>query len=101
VFNSERKPYPTYLKLSFLNQKRNEEIHKTNVLEILFKEAKSIKTIIDSKGMKHLHITYHSIEETLDRKFILALKTYRMQNHQFLKSTVLPSGLIQTATDWL
>ena len=61
VFNSERKPFPSYLKLNFSNQKRNTEHHKTNVLEILFKEAKAVKTIIDSKGIKHLQIIYHSI----------------------------------------
>jgi hypothetical protein len=34
-----------------------------------------------------IRLTYKSTQETLNRKFILALKTYRMLNHQFISSS--------------
>jgi len=36
-----------------------------------------------------IKLTYRSTQETLNRKFILALKTYRMLNHQFIGSATI------------
>lgn len=46
----------------------------------------AVDRLIDGKGAKLIRFTYESIEETLNRKFILALKTYTMLNHQFISS---------------
>ena len=56
----------------------------------MFKGVKDIERIVDMRGTKYLRLTYDSVQETLNRKFILGLKTYRMQNHQFIQSLVAP-----------
>lgn len=39
-----------------------------------------------------IRFTYKSTQEALNRKFILALKTYRMLNHQFISSSTYISN---------
>ena len=37
-------------------------------------------------NIQFILIKYANVADTLNRKFILALKTYRMMKHQFIKS---------------
>ena len=74
-------------------------MQKSNILDILFKYVKNIDRIIDKKGTKYVRFTYDSVEETLNRKFILALKTYTMMNHQFVGSHSCPQAGNQPITN--
>lgn len=69
------------------------------MLDILFKYAKNVDKLTDKKGTKYVKITYHTPEETLNRKFILALKTYRMAHHQFVTSGPCPQSPNHTTTN--
>ena len=62
-FHSDRKPNPDYLNLSLKAGTSNVDKVETrsNIMDILFKCAKDIDRIVDSKGTKYIKLTYHSV----------------------------------------
>jgi hypothetical protein len=92
TFHAPRRPYPAYFGLSFAAEPREgARTGRSCVLEILFKGVREVSRVTDSRGVRFVQLVFDSVEEAVDRKFILALKTYRMSNHQFIRSRDTPN----------
>ena len=81
------------MQLPIINSESSNLKEKDNrLLEFLFEGVVDVEKVESASGTKYVRYTYQSIAETKARKFALALKTYRMAKHQFVRSVDMLVG---------